>query len=195
VQPWPIVAVEVDIGPLLMEEAIALGRQPEGTRAAFHSRYVFQATGDPSVDRFEVISELRRLVLALEERRARGDTRAFGLADARAALQPWRGRLSLVARLRFHPLNTLVSVPDYGLRLRAPGEPSSIRPLDIRRTPLYGTPAGPLALPPAPGAFLAGCDVEGVFDAAVVGNRTRTVMLVLGQKELARGVINFGAID
>jgi hypothetical protein len=176
-----------------MEKAIALARQPENARAAFHRRYTVFPAGDPIVDRFEIVTEMRRLVLAVERRRRLGSD-AFSLNDARTVLQPWRGRLSIVAHLRFHPLNVLVSVPDYELRLAASGAPT-LRPLDTRRRALYGTPAAPRALPSAPGSFLAGSEIEGVFDGAAVGNRAWTLLLLLGQKEIARAAMNFAAID
>jgi hypothetical protein len=58
-------------------EALVVGRRPDAERARFHSRYEFRV-GDPTVERIEVITEFRRVVLAVEERVRFGD-HLFGM--------------------------------------------------------------------------------------------------------------------
>jgi hypothetical protein len=55
-------------------------------------------------------------------------------------LNSWRGRVSIVAHLRFHPQNAFVTVPPYELTLAGPAGERAIAPLETRRTPVYSTP-------------------------------------------------------
>jgi hypothetical protein len=185
-------AVDVNLGTAGIQRAIALAGQPASTRAAFHHQYIV-TTGDPVVGRFEVTTELRRLVRAIEERQRHGK-RSFRVQDAYAVLQEWRGRVAVAAHLRFHPSSALVTVPRYELLLRHATDREPIRPLEVRRQALDGPPAG-LPAVPAPGAFLRGAIVEAVFEALPIAGERLDAVLMLNSDELARAAIDFAQLD
>src|SRR5204863_1182557 len=86
-----------------LEQALSIGRAPEAERARFHRSYVV-AINDPTVEQIEIQTEFRRAVLFAEDRIRWGD-HLFGVRQAEAALASWHGKLTIVARLRFHPMN------------------------------------------------------------------------------------------
>jgi hypothetical protein len=188
-------ALEVNIDQRAMVGAIGLARASEGRRAAFHSRYTFDL-GDPPAERMEIVTEFRRLVQAVEER-VESDRAAFTLTEAERLLAPWRGKLTVVFHLRFHPQTAVVTMPPYDVRVLGMATERPIHPLDpldVVRRPLYGTPPSPL--PGIPGTQpLGGAVIEATFDASAVGNRRRLVVLLLHQDELASTPVDFASLD
>jgi hypothetical protein len=154
-------AVDINLGTAGIQRAIAVARQPPATRAAFHRQYIV-TTGPPIVERFEVTTELRRLVRAIEERQRRGN-RSFRVQDADVVLRNWRARVGVAAHLKFHPLSALVTVPQYELLLMRSTEPEVIRPIEIRRQPLDGPPD----------RFASRAEPERVPDGCDRGKRVR----------------------
>jgi hypothetical protein len=67
-----------------------------------------------------------------------------------------------------------------------PGAPE-IRPLDVRRTPIYAGGGGRTSL--------SGGDIDAVFDASEIGQAKRRVVIGLRQKELVAVSIDFSAIE
>jgi hypothetical protein len=111
----------------------------------------------------------------------------FSVRPASEMLRPWRGKLTLSLRLRFHPHNVFVAVPSYEIAIGRP----AITALDVRRIPEYA-----LGADPKRGAMaLYGGVVEEDFDAAEVGQTTRAVRVALDGKELAATTINFALIE
>src|SRR5207245_11722967 len=105
------------------------------------------------------VTEFRRVVLFAEEQIRQGD-HTFGARQAERAIAPWHGRVTIVARLRFHPLNTFIASPPYDIIV---GQPPIVA-VDTRRTSLYAAAgAGPKPGTPIP---LSGAIVEADFDAA-----------------------------
>src|SRR5688500_5127452 len=104
-------AIDLNVTQIRIEAALKIARGSESARLAFHRPYIFQAS-DPSVARIEAIAEFRRIVLIAEERLARGD-RLFAQStlQAQEAVRPWRGRVSVVAEVRFHPQNAYARPP------------------------------------------------------------------------------------
>ena len=196
-------AIEIAIDRAAIGRALVLARASEAERAAFHGRYL-RMLDDPLVDRFELITEFRRVVLFAEERARFGDLPP-GVNQAEEALRPWRNRLSIVAHLRFHPQNVYVSVPSYEVALgNEKGGPAAQDALDTRRVPLYGVPgSGPQATsipapPAAPGptSTILGASVEAIFEAEAASRvRLRPVRVLLDGKELARLVIDLGQFE
>ena len=183
-----VAAIDVEIGPSAIEAALSLARDSEAARAAFHRRYTF-AANDATVERIEVITETRRLVQTAEARLAGGD-RLFG-SGARAAqeaLRQWRGRVAVLARLRFHPQNTYVTVPSIAITLHTPA--GDVRPLETHSEPVLSLPSGTRGerLP------VLGASAEALFDAAAVGQMSRTVVVQLDDKELVRLPVDFGRL-
>jgi hypothetical protein len=178
----PVVgAIELGISRPEIERAIRISRQEESERQRFHGKYIIRV-GHPTVDTFEVITELRRVVLAAEERARLGDY-LFDALDAERMLQPWRGRLSIVAHLRFNPQNALVTVPAYEMSLADQTSGRDIMPLDIKRTPIFAN------------TTIIGADIEAVFDAAPLARARKTIVLQLPPSQIAAAGVDFASIE
>jgi hypothetical protein len=93
--------------------------------------------------------------------------------------------MTIVARIRFNPLNAYISVPAFELSLGVP-------PLDTRTTPQY-TP--PMAGQKNTTASLVGALLETDFAAAAVGQMARPVGVRLNGKELTRVTVDFAHIE
>ena len=143
----------LDDGLVAFAMRVAAGSVAE--RVSFHAGYR-TAAADPGIDHLEVITELRRLVLLAELRGARGwdDAR-----EAREALEAYRGKLTVEARVRFHPQRGYTSLPRLELHL---GSSITMQPaLDLRAEPVHG-PAqdGP--------PVVVGAVIEATFAAPAV---------------------------
>ena len=119
------------LGDGLVEFALRVARGSTAERVAFHAGYR-SASADPGVDHVSVITELRRLVLLAE-------THGGEWRDVRAAadaLAPHRGRLTVEARIRFHPKNGYTSLPRLDVHL---GSTFAVQPaLEVRIEPIDG---------------------------------------------------------
>jgi hypothetical protein len=177
---WPMTQAEVD-------RALSIGRAFDRERAQFHTPYIIPIA-DPTVERLEIVTEFRRVVLFAEEQIRKGD-HMFGLREAERAVAPWHGKVTIVARLRFHPLNTFIDTPPYQVVIGNP----PLEALAVRRTSLYAV-AGPN---PKPGthAALNGAIVEADFDAEAVAHDLRPVRVMLEGKEVARATVDFGRLE
>jgi hypothetical protein len=127
-------------------------------------------------------------VLLGEQRIAAGEW-AFGITprSAEEALKPWRGAVSIKARIRFHPQNVYPRVPLVDVTIGAGAD--HLAPLRARTEPQY-----------APGnhgagtAPLIGADAEAAFDAARVARKTLDVVVhIQGGTEVHR-TVDFGAM-
>jgi len=179
-------AIQRDLGTQELQRAIKIGSGSDADRARFHAAYIFPLrSADPAIERLEVLTEFRRVVIEAEDRLRKGD-HMFGAGQASNAIRPWHDKVTLVLRLKFHPQNVLVTVPSYELVIGDRGP----APLDVRRTPVYAT-----GTTQKPGSSMYGATVEADFDVAAVGQTSRTVRVLLEGKELARATINFAQID
>jgi len=179
-------AIQRDLGTQELQRAIKIGSGSDADRARFHAAYIFPLrSADPAIERLEVLTEFRRVVIEAEDRLRKGD-HMFGAGQASNAIRPWHDKVTLVLRLKFHPQNVLVTVPSYELAIGDRGP----APLDVRRTPVYAT-----GTTQKPGSSMYGATVEADFDVAAVGQTSRTVRVLLEGKELARATINFAQID
>ena len=174
-------AVDIGIGRVAIERALEIARGNDDARRRFHSRYLIP-TGNPTVQSFEVITEFRRVVLG-KEAQAQIGNHLFATRDAEDLLKSWRGRLLVVAHLRFNPLNAFVSVPRYEMSLTGPPGTREILPLDTRTVPFYAEWA------------LIGADIEGTFDAGPLAQATRTIVVTLSPNQVAAATINFATIE
>jgi hypothetical protein len=179
--------IEVPLGQDGIERALVVGRAFDAERARFHRPYLI-TIGDATVEQIEIITEFRRVVLMTEDRSRRGD-HLFRLRQAEEALGPWRGRLTIVTRLRFHPQNAYVAAPLFEIAIGPP----PLSPLDVRRNTLFASPIphqrSRTSLP------LTGAVVEADFEAASIGRATRTVSVVLDGKNVASTTIDFSRLD
>jgi hypothetical protein len=180
------------LGTADIERALALARARESERQQFHRRYVVELK-DPVVMRLEVITEFRRLELIAEEHVLRGDwmfTR--GTRAASEALAATRGIITLTAQIRFNPLNTFVTAPDYKLAIsaRAGGPPE---PVETELTPQYSVP-----FKTRDGKTLSSI-IGGALSANVPADRiaqeTRAVGVTLDGQEVIRTSIDFARLD
>ncbi len=181
-------AVAPVVGDKDIERALKLAQATEDKRAQFHAPYIVQVN-EATFERVEVVTEFRRYVLTTEDQLRQGRWLfAQSIKDPKEMLRPWRGRLSLVARLRFHPQNTLAMVPLYDLAIGGP----DLLPIKLTRTPITALSSG------KPGDFFApilGAALEAVFDAAQVDHAARPVRLSLDGKEIARTTIDFARLE
>jgi hypothetical protein len=107
---------------------------------------------------------------------------------AEDALRPWKGRVSVVVRLRFHPLNTYVGLPKLEITVDGPNADAAL--VGVLKEPQY-------AITSAPGeqAALIGAVAEGVFDAALIGQTNRIMTLTLDGKVLITARLDFRAVE
>jgi hypothetical protein len=181
----PLTALKIDLALAEIDRALTIARSPEAERARFHASYI-HAVNTAFVERAEIISEFRRVVLMAEDQIARGD-RFFAYSTTRAndALQVFRRRVSVRARVRFHPLNNYISVPPVGMSLV--GNEAAL--IGVMREPVYGFSE------PGTAASLSGAVVEGSFEANALGQARREFVVTLDGKELGRVTFDLAALD
>jgi hypothetical protein len=171
-----------------IDRALKLAQAPEQKRAQFHAAYVVRVN-DPVVEQIEVVTEFRRSVLTAEEQLRLGNWLfAHSVRDAQEKLRPWRDRVSLVARLRFHPHNMLAGIPPYDIRIDDP----ELAPLTTVRTPITALLSG------KPGDFnvpLMGATIEAVFDVRSIGQTARPVRVALAAQAVAGVTIDFARLE
>lgn len=196
--PAAVHPFEVSIGPTAIKRAIDLGRSPGSESSQrFHDEYVI-AIGDRLLDRLEIVTEFRRVVLATEDRARFADMR-WGPEQAEAMLRPWRNKVSLVLYVTFAPGNTYRAMPRFAIVLYArPSSPaaagrqaSRIEPIDLLETPRYvsGQPAPPGT------PILAGI-VDATFAAGSLDRRGAYLAgIFLEDRELRRVDLDFSRIE
>ena len=182
------VAIVLEPSPKDIERALKLAQAPEQQRASFHAPYIVRLDG-PVVETIEVITEYRRYVLVTEEQLRMGNW-LFAQSPDRAQenVKPWRERLTLSARLRFHPQNTLIGLPPYDIAI---GDPD-LAPLEVTRTPINAMMSGRRGDHNAP---LLGTILDAVFDASSVGQQARHVIVSLRGETVASTTIGFSRLD
>lgn len=192
-------AFEVNLGPVPIADAIALGQTTLGTdRATFHARYRI-AVREPPVDFVEVVTPFRQIVLAAEARMRAGE-RLLGQRDATALLGDTPNQLELRLELTFHPQNAFIGVPFYDVELTSVETLRAVTPARIERVPRFGPRLdGPLAPATAGGAALgAGQPLVGgtmvvVFsDAALDPSGSYVLSVKDGRQVLSRTVLALG---
>jgi hypothetical protein len=183
-------ALELQITEADLIRAIALARGDSKALDAFHRPYVI-AVPNSDVQEIEVVTELRRAVLSAADRNRVNEPQTAAVRRLQQVLDPHRGRVSIVAHFRFSPQTALVTFPQYDIAIVAGGggnprvNPESV-PIELQRTPLYTAGRG--------STFLAGGDVEAVFDGVQVGQRQRRILVTLQGKVLANVPVDFASI-
>jgi hypothetical protein len=104
--------------------------------------------------------------------------RGGAIQEAEDALKPFRGRVSIVARVRFGLLT--VGTPNVIVAIAGPDAPP---PIDSKMTPVYG------------GDTIVGGDFESIFGAASIGQTKRIVTVLANGAELARTTVDFAALE
>jgi len=184
-----------------MKRALALARWPhtDTERVRFHDQYLTVVdthlsplSMTPAVIQVEVVTEFRRLELIAEEHERAGDWfgRA-GLDEVEAALKPWRGLVAIDVHFQLPggcgPLADVACSPVIPPTDVSIGGIGTVRAGQALRSFWYArSGSSPLPL---------GNAAEAKFDAAVIGQTTREVRVVVDGRELARVAIDFGALE
>ncbi len=180
-------ALDLDVTAQDVERALAIARSTAAERARFHAPYV-NAMNTPFVQSVEVVSEFRRVVLLAEERGRKGD-RMFGYSVtlAQQAVAGWKRRVSVIARLRFDPLNTYVDVPPVDIVFIGR---EGVR-IGVLKEPILSLPSAQ----PGDRLPVLGALVEGVFDAVAIGGGAREFSIRLEGRDLATVKFDFAALQ
>lgn len=176
-----------------IERAQKIASETESARARFHGLYI-QPVNDATVEQIEIITEFRRCVLVTEERLRLGDWMfGRGVRAVSEVLRPYRGRVSVVARLRFHPQNTFGDIPpsECAIGAASAAQPA-VSPLDVIRTRIDQLQTGGQ---PGRSAPLLGALIETVFDAASIGETMRPVRVLMNGQTIARVSIDFSRLE
>ena len=189
-------AAQLTLATSEIEEAIRLGQtRIAADRARFQAPYRVLVTQAP-VDFVDVVTPFRRVVIAVDERARLGD-RSFGQRQAIELLSAAGGRFDFVVELTFHPLNTFVTMPEYGVAVIRDGV--RIGPV-VDRRPRFGvrvddlppsvpTPAGLIpnrgSQPMLGGTLIAQVDGQALDRAGDID-----VVVTDGAKELARAKVD-----
>jgi hypothetical protein len=184
----PVSAINLQLTASDIDRALTTARGTERERTRFHAPYI-QHLDTPTVQSIEVISEFRRVVMIAEDHILRGDRGfAFSPRLAAQAVQPWNNRVAVLARIRFHPLNTYVTLPGIEVSLDGPNADAAL--IGVRKEPIYGFVSSPDEQ-----ASLLGAIAEGVFDAALIGQSERNAIVRLDGKELVVVRLDFSAVE
>jgi hypothetical protein len=172
--------------------ALKIATESEQVRARFHAPY-FIPVNDATIEQVEVITEFRRYAMAAEEQVRLGNwilaQGGSGLSGRgiKDMVRPWKGRVSIRTRLRFHPQNAYGEIPPIENLV---GEPP-IAALDVIRTPITAPASGP-----KPGAQpLMGAVIESVYDAASLGQTSQPIRILLNAQEIKRLTVNLSRLD
>lgn len=179
----PVCALEIEMSDAAIQRALRLARFPSSDtdRRQFHGRYIFQTSGQTAngarLQTIEVITEFRRTELVAEEHARINDLFGrSGLTDVRRELTPWRGRVYVAARITLS--GTAIGVPPIAVAL---DRLSPVGPAEIQN--IYSENA------------VVGAVVGVPFEAAAVGQSTRTVTVTTAQSVLGEARIDFRALD
>jgi hypothetical protein len=184
-------AIELDVNPARVQAALKVAHGSAAARAAFHRPYLFEST-DPSIDRIEVITEYRRVVLFGEDKLFRGEQMAAqNVRETQTALKEWRRRVSVMVHVTFPLQNILMAAPRTEIALA--GAAGEVARIDMRNQTEYAIQSGP-SNRREPQSVI-GLIAEAVFDAETVGQNLRTATVRMDGKELVRLAIDFSKLE
>jgi hypothetical protein len=175
-----------------ISRALNLANASQAVRSVFHQPYVVTLT-DATIEQIEVVTEFRRFVLAAERELESGnwmlgrggtDQKGRTLKDL---LRPSSGHVVIRARLRFHPLNVFVDLPQSDILL---GEPTLLAIATVR------TPhVAPASTDAKTRPIVLGATIETAFNAPSVKNRILPVRVMSEGREIGRVVVDFSRLD
>jgi hypothetical protein len=155
-----------------LREAVALGQtHDDALFESFNKGYSLAPTD--TIEHAEIVTEFRRAVLRVREKALGGD---YAFRDARLAqaLEPSKGLVTFIVRVRLHPLNTLVKLPAYDLYVGSGPRSPPIAAKDLKRDPIYAL--GPMGSP------LAGVRLEASFPRADIERAAAPALIVTDDK-------------
>ena len=178
-------AVDFDVTDADIERIVTKVRGTDRERALFHAPYII-SIDKALIESLEVITETRRVAIIAEEYILRGDRAfAYSVTKMRGATTPWKQRVSIVARLRFHPMHRYVTVPPADIVL------AGLEPIGKANDPLWSS----VPIEPGGPASMYGVRVEATYEVILVGQRDREIALTLERKEIARTRFDFGRVE
>jgi hypothetical protein len=195
-------AFEDQLTPEALAQAIAIGQTGiEARRVEFHKPYRL-LIGTAPLDYVDVITPFRRVALAAEGRLRSGE-RLLGQRDALDILGERPEQVELRLELTFHPLNTFIGVPPYGVRLMA-ADQREVDPQRIERLPRFGprvggqtqgSPTQGVGVAPGPTQPLLGGTLVVVFDGRLLDRRGQyEVVIVENDQAIARARLDLSAL-
>jgi hypothetical protein len=155
-----------------LREAVALGQtHDDALFESFNKGYSLAATD--TIEHAEIVTEFRRAVLMVREKALGGD---YAFRDARLAqaLEPSKGLVTFMVRVRLHPLNPLVKLPPYDLYVSTGPRSPPIPAKDLKRDPIYAL--GPMGSP------LAGVRLEASFPRVDIERAAAPALIVTDDK-------------
>lgn len=188
----PAAAVIEALSERDIAHALNIASGSEASRSLFHAPYLI-AIDSPVVEHLEAITEFRRFVMSAEEQSKAGNwMMARGGYDSkgrtlRDVLRPVSGRISIRARLRFHPQNNYVALPAFDILV---GEPTLLA-IDAVRTP-HVTPA---TGEPGTRDVITGATIEVFYNAPTISDRVLPIRLLFDGKEAARANVDFARLE
>lgn len=197
-------AYDAPLAPQAIGDAVALGQTGiESRRTEFHRPYRVPI-GRPPLDEIEVTTPFRRVVLAAETS-LRAGQRLFGQREAYAVLGDEPEMVEFAVELTFHPMNTLIGVPAYEVRLERVGAPADVvLPTKVDRIPRFGPRvAGVPRTAPGQGVGLSrggsqpmlGGTVLARLDGRALDHRgAYDVVISEAGREVARGRVDLGIL-
>jgi len=193
------VALVVTLGGSEIERAQQVARGRDAEREQFHRRYLFDVKDD-TVTQIEVITEFRRLVLTTEDHLRLGDQLfSRGLRAAEAAMAPTRGLLTFKSKLRFHPQNNYVEIPDFRFALGPAASstmPAATSALEVLDTDVSGEFSEPFKSRGGKKVkAILGATLRADVPASNIGQVTRPLGVVLDGKEIVRTAVDFARLD
>ncbi len=183
----------VNIDAAAIERAVALGRSTNAAeRQRFHDSYIIRLN-DPLLDRLEIVTEFRRVVLATEDRVREGDV-DWGPQQAAAMLRQWRDKITLVLHVTFPPANTYRTMPPFDLVLYGRSRTGAARPLEPLA--LLATPQYVSGQPAPPGTPILAGIVDATFAARSLDPRAVYLAGIRFEgRELRRVELDFGRLQ
>jgi hypothetical protein len=185
--------VDVSLTASDTQRALRLGDTPAAL-AAFHAPYVI-AIKDSIVREIEVLTEFRRTVMATEDALKRGDwavakgARSLNGRGIDDVVKPWRGKVTITATLQLDALHTYVALPNCELMM---GGMPVVASLDRRSTPRSSLP---YSMRGTMTTSLVGGVIEADFDAAAVGQTSRSAVVMCDGRDVARTPIDFSRLE
>ncbi|MEN3339147.1 MAG: hypothetical protein V7647_2823 [Acidobacteriota bacterium] len=186
--------IDVSLTQSDTQRALRLGDGTPAALAAFHAPYVIAIT-DSIVREIQVLTEFRRTVMATEDALKRGDwavakgARSLNGRGIDDVVKPWRGKVTILATLQLDALHTYVALPNCELMM---GGMPVVASLDRRSTPRASLP---YSMRGTMTTSLVGGVIEADFDAAAVGQTSRSAVVMCDGRDVARTPIDFSRLE
>ena len=173
-------------GRAAIAEAVRVGLSADAAaHEDFHAPYR-RLLGGPFLQSIEVVSEFRRAVLGAERARGLGET--WDASTAERVLEPYRGLVTLIVRVRFNPQNTYREMPRLEAVIYQRGG-GRVAPVNQQATPAH------LSGPAPPGTPILEGTLESDFRVASLDPRGQYLVgLFLDGRELQRIPLDLGAL-